>query len=524
MGGCPLQETGHGLRLGLAKLPRLFEARDGQAAACLCLPATIDHHQVATPGPGHVFDQPAHEWLALGVCGCGSVPERRQILGQRADLFPLLRREPLRIRRRLGLLFPFQPIHFRTFLIPVPLQAARYQSVLRVHRMVTAARQICFGLRPLNLPFRLLITLFRTPLQMGESRERDFQLCLADDLITAIPSPGLADLDRQLGMRLAAFVDQDRSLALRADTHPTATPATEHDPLQERRAITYRSLMSSGRSILGIGQVLLIAPELVPGDGPWMSVQHHDGPLLLRDSACASLDPWFFAGPGVPTGVRSPVDVGSGIQRAVPHIQDATMTQWDPFQLTRTHTAPMPGREAPLILGDVAHHGQRRWMLLKEGEHQTDGTRNRFLGIKDHRAHQVRDESARQAEAQFPLFGFRQLATLQALIQPLTFRFGHGPLKAQQEAVLVRTRIGGALLVTDQRVSEGTNLPQEIPITARTGQTRDFQAQDGSHMAQSHFGHQSLKAVAPNRRGAGLTLILVEDLNACLFPSSFVRA
>jgi hypothetical protein len=43
-------------------------------------------------------------------------------------------------------------------------------------------------------------------------------------------------------------------------------------------------------------------------------------------------------------------------------------------------------------------------------------------------------------------------------------------------------------------------------------------------MAQSHFGHQSLKAVAPNRRGAGLTLILVEDLNACLFPSSFVRA
>src|SRR5690349_857493 len=117
------------------------------------------------------------------------------------------------------------------------------------------------------------------------------------------------------------------------------------------------------------------------------------------------------------------------------------MTQWHPLQLTRTDTAPVPGREAQLILSKVAHHGERRLMLLKEGEHQADGTLNRFIRIKDHMAHRVIDESARQAEAQFSLFGFRQLAALQSALEPMEFRFAHGSLKTQQETIIVRAGI-----------------------------------------------------------------------------------
>ncbi|HEX7734542.1 MAG TPA: hypothetical protein VF458_06760, partial [Ktedonobacteraceae bacterium] len=89
------------------------------------------------------------------------------------------------------------------------------------------------------------------------------------------------------------------------------------------------------------------------------------------------------------------------------------------------------------MLGEVAYYGERRLMLFKEGEHQTDGTLNRFIGIKDHMAHRIIDESARQAEAQFSLFGFRQLAALQSLMEPMEFRFAHGSLKTQQETIIV---------------------------------------------------------------------------------------
>ncbi len=215
MGWCPPLDTSHDLRLGLAKFPRLFEAWDAEAGLGLCLPATIDHHQITTFRERHVCDQPAHQLLALGVRGSGSIPERWEILSQRAALFPLLGRQPQRSRYWLGLLVPFQPIHFHEFLVPVSFQAARHQSILWVSRMVAAARQVCLVLRPFDLPLRLLIQLFGASLQMGESRERDFQLCrlhgfqqrLADDLVNAIPSQGRADFDRQWGMRLATFVD-----------------------------------------------------------------------------------------------------------------------------------------------------------------------------------------------------------------------------------------------------------------------------------------------------------------------------
>src|SRR5438270_315664 len=89
-------------------------------------------------------------------------------------------------------------------------------------------------------------------------------------------------------------------------------------------------------------------------------------------------------------------------------------------------------------------------------------------------------------------------------------------IQAQQQAVVVQAGIIDSLFVDDQGVGEGTDLQQAIPITARASQARDFQTQDCSHVAQSHFGDQPLKAVAPKRRCTRLALILVNDLNASL--------
>jgi hypothetical protein len=95
-------------------------------------------------------------------------------------------------------------------------------------------------------------------------------------------------------------------------------------------------------------------------------------------------------------------------------------------------------------------------------------------------------------------------------------------IQAQQQAVVVQAGIVDGLFVDDQGVRERTDLQQALPITARAGQARDFQAQNGSDVAKSYFSHQPLKTVASDGRGAGLALILVNDLDASWFPSQLL--
>src|SRR5215472_13247491 len=122
-------------------------------------------------------------------------------------------------------------------------------------------------------------------------------------------------------MGLAAFIDQQGAVSLIANGHATPAQATEHDALQERGTLANCSPMGGGRSLLIVSELLLVATKLFPGDVACMPIQQYNGPVLLFDSARASLDPWFFPRERVPTRLRSPVDICSRVQRTVQHIQ-----------------------------------------------------------------------------------------------------------------------------------------------------------------------------------------------------------
>ena len=68
-------------------------------------------------------------------------------------------------------------------------------------------------------------------------------------------------------------------------------------------------------------------------------------------------------------------------------------------------------------------------------------------------------------------------------------------IQAQEQTIIVQSRIVDALLVDDQRVGERTDFQQAIPVTTRTSQARDFQAQDRSDVPETDLGHQALKSV-----------------------------
>src|SRR6266571_4543982 len=57
VGRSQLLDAADDLRTGLTDFPRLFEARNGQARACLRLPANVDANDVAALGERHIFDQ-----------------------------------------------------------------------------------------------------------------------------------------------------------------------------------------------------------------------------------------------------------------------------------------------------------------------------------------------------------------------------------------------------------------------------------------------------------------------------------
>src|SRR6266568_1712042 len=228
---------------GLAFFPRHLVAWNGQTCEGLGLPPNSHIDDIASFRERHIFDQPAHELLALHKGRRRRIPESRQIMGQAADLLAL------RGGEHQGRLFgqhavlALQSFHLRQFLVPVSFQAASHQAVVRVDRFVATTSQVRFVLRPFNLTLPLVIDLFGTGFHLVQSRESHFQvgglegLQKAGDhsLINAIATHGLAGSRGQLRVELVTFVHQQGAIALIPNTHAPATGATQENPLQERR-------------------------------------------------------------------------------------------------------------------------------------------------------------------------------------------------------------------------------------------------------------------------------------------------
>src|SRR6266496_6682423 len=172
----PLPHALYYLCAGLAFFPRHLVAWDGQTRESLGLPTNSDIDDIAALRERDILDQPAHELLALGKGGRRSVPDGRQIMGQAADLLALRGREQQCGWFGQQRVLPFPSFHLRQLLIPLPLQTPGHEAVVRVDRFVATPGQVCFVLRPFNLPLPLVIDLPGAGLHLVQSRESYFQV------------------------------------------------------------------------------------------------------------------------------------------------------------------------------------------------------------------------------------------------------------------------------------------------------------------------------------------------------------
>ena len=106
----------------------------------------------------------------------------------------------------------------------------------------------------------------------------------------------------------------------------------------------------------------------------------------------------------------------------------------------------------------------------------------------------------------------------------MQFGLAHGALEAQEEPVIVLTRIVDAVLIDDEGVGEGANLDEAVPVAVVAREPGDLQAQDGASLTQAHRGHEVLEAVAARSRNTGVCLILVDDADLLGRPAQIAGA
>ena len=73
--------------------------------------------------------------------------------------------------------------------------------------------------------------------------------------------------------------------------------------------------------------------------------------------------------------------------------------------------------------------------------------------------------------------------------------FAHRALEAQQEPIVEVGRIVYAVLVENQRVGEGADLQQPMPVGIVPREAGDLEPHDDACATHADIGHQSLKTL-----------------------------
>ena len=160
---------------------------------------------------------------------------------------------------------------------------------------------------------------------------------------------------------------------------------------------------------------------------------------------------------------------------------------------------------------ELLHHRQTGPGPLKGLEEQAHRGLHLGVRIEDDTILRVMHKADGHHLLEFPAAGTAQDAAPKSCLEHMQFRFTHGALQAQQQAIVEVRRIVQPILIEDERVGERAQLKQSMPIGGVARQSRYFKAEHDPDATQTDFGHQTLKAFPVSRAGAGLPEVAVDD-------------
>ena len=209
--------------------------------------------------------------------------------------------------------------------------------------------------------------------------------------------------------------------------------------------------------------------------------------------------------------------VGPGIAGVLQHPDHAGVSEFAPAQLSGPRAAVSTQREPAVPerrddpVGRPAGDERR--------EHVPDRGLDLGIGVDHDIAGVVVDQPDRQRGAQLAALGRGPLVGVQPLGHHVELHFSHGPLEAQQHAVVHIGGVVDAVRVDQQRAGDPGELRQPGHVGIGPGQPGDLDPEDGPDIAGADPGDQPGEPFPGHSPLAGDPQVGVDHLDVAACPA-----
>ena len=188
------------------------------------------------------------------------------------------------------------------------------------------------------------------------------------------------------------------------------------------------------------------------------------------------------------------------------------------MQLTPVRPALRTVRKQQLLVVEMPDRGASRAGPGEGVEHQVKTVLHLLVGVEHHVAERVVDQPHRQRHLQLPAFGLGQHSATQPDAHHMQLRFRHGPFKPEQEPVVEVNGIVDTVLVKDERLAQGADLQQPMPIGGVAREPGHLEPEHDPGPSHADLGDQMLESLAVGV-GAGEAEIAIDHDNALGRPA-----
>ena len=224
----------------------------------------------------------------------------------------------------------------------------------------------------------------------------------------------------------------------------------------------------------------------------------------------------------LPTAVgrAQAIDVGAGVDRVDQQAVERRPVGPPPFEFALVVAARGAHRHPDAVVGEVAQDLADGAEPVVQVEDQADRRLRLLVGIQDDLpggpAHIAHGDGPAQLAA--PRLGHPRFE--HSGFENVQFGFRHGRLQAQQEPVIVTAagiihRFG----IGDERVEQGADLEQLVPVPARPRQARHLDAEDEADVAEADLGDQPLEPEPTLDGLSGAPEVVIDHDDALARPS-----
>jgi hypothetical protein len=185
-----------------------------------------------------------------------------------------------------------------------------------------------------------------------------------------------------------------------------------------------------------------------------------------------------------------------------------------PVQDARLRSEACPEGQIEVVVQQIAEQGGGTAQLSELGEEQVQALLDFFVGIELQFVVGSHDKAGGRLAEPFAALDPIQSARLHALLELMQFETSHESFEPENHPIVKILGMVNAIEIGHEGVERGTGLDQPEAGFILACQAIDLEAEDDADVAQGNFAEQPGEVIASDGRGAGASLIALENTNA----------